>query len=263
MRRRTAVIIAASLAALVTITGVMATHFYSQQDAAAIKMLYQPYLPSDNESIVVICFDDGWKSQLNASEILDTFGFKATFAIVASYASNNYPAYMSWDEIRGLRDRGNDIECHSHSHIDLTNLSSDGLFEEIVKSKQVFQDEGFSPELFVYPLGVGFDNSTVRDIVSKHYLAARAVEDSEWDISDFDRYAITCFALNNDTSLSDFENIAWNAGGTTVIVLLYHQFDTGGIFSISRSQFVDEMSFLKANGFTVKTLSDLLFVDES
>ncbi len=70
MRRRTAALIAAALVALVTITGVMATHFYSQQDAAVIKKLYQPYLPSDNESIVVICFDDGWKSQLNASEDL-------------------------------------------------------------------------------------------------------------------------------------------------------------------------------------------------
>ncbi len=59
------------------------------------------------------------------------------------------------------------------------------------------------------------------------------------------------------------KNIAWNAGGTTVIVLLYHQFDTGGSFSTSRSQFVDEMSFLKSNGFTVKTLSDLLFIDRS
>lgn len=263
MRKRTVAIIAVSLVALVTITGVMATHFYSQQDAAVVKKLYQPYLPSDNESVVVICFDDGWKSQLNASEILGTFGFKATFAIVASYASNEYPAYMSWDEIRALRDKGNDIECHSFSHADLTNLSSDRLFEEIVKSKQVFQDEGVSPELFVYPLGVGFDNSTVRDYVSKHYLAARAVEDSEWDISDFDRYAITCFALENDTSLSDFEDIAWNAGGTTVIILLYHQFDTGESFSTSRSQFVDEMSFLKAEGFAVKTLSDLLFVDRS
>jgi len=263
MRIKTAVIIAASLVALVTITGVMATHFYSQQDAAVVKKLYQPYLPSDNESIVVICFDDGWKSQLNASEILDTFGFKATFAIVASYASNRYPGYMSWNEIRALRDKGNDIECHSFSHVDLTNLSSDGLFEEIVKSKQMCEAEGFSPELFVYPLGVGFDNSTVRDYVSKHYLAAKAVEDSEWDISDFDRYAITCFALKNDTSLSEFEDIAWNAGGTTVIVLLYHQFDTRGRFSTSRGQFVDEMSFLKANGFTVKTLSDLIFVDQS
>jgi len=263
MKRRTA-LIAAILVVLITVTGVMATRFYSQQDSPIDKTLYQPYMPSDNESIVVICFDDGWKSQLNASEVLDTFGFKATFAIVTSYASNNYPGYMTWSEIRGLRDKGNDIECHSYSHIDLTNLSSDGLNQEIVQSKQTFQDEGFSaPELFVYPLGVGFDNATVRDIVSKHYLAARAVEDSEWDISDFDRYGITCFALTNQTSLSDFENIVWNAGGTTVVVLLYHEFDTGETYSTSRGQFVDEMSFLKSNEFTVMTLSQLLFVNQS
>jgi len=62
MKRRTT-LIAATLAVIVTVTGVMATHLFPQQDSTVAKKRYHPYLPSANESIVVICFDDGWKSQ--------------------------------------------------------------------------------------------------------------------------------------------------------------------------------------------------------
>lgn len=263
MIRKTLLIITISLIVVVATAAAVMIRFNSQETPAIPKRIYRPYIPGPNETIVAICFDDGWKSQLDAAQVLNTFGFRATFAIVSQYATDKYPAYMTWEEIHTLQEEGHDIECHSYSHIDLTNTTSNELDEQIVKSKQTFEAQGFYPELFVYPLGVGFDNATVRGIVSQNYLAARAVEDQVWDISDFDRFAITCITIKNDTSISDFENIAWEAGGTTIIVLLYHQLGTNGTFSTAEDSFVEQMSFLKSNGFTVKTLSELLFVTES
>jgi len=50
--------------------------------------IYSPTLPSENQKVVCIVFDDGWKSQLKALPILDSFGLKATFAIVTSYTDH-------------------------------------------------------------------------------------------------------------------------------------------------------------------------------
>jgi peptidoglycan/xylan/chitin deacetylase (PgdA/CDA1 family) len=256
MRRRTGVIIAVSLAALVTITGVMATHFYSQQDAAIVKKLYQPYLPSENESIVVICFDDGWKTQLNASEVLDTFGFKATFGIVTSYVG--CPAYMSWEEIQALNAKGNDIESHSYSHIDLANASETNIEYELSRSKVDLFNKGIDSSVFIYPFGTGSDNVTVRAYVQKYYLVARALEDADYlDLAEFDRWSIPAFPILNSTSLDGFENIVDNAGGTTVAVLVYHQIGTAGEYSITQSDFAVQMAYLKSENFTVMTLSQL------
>ena len=255
MRRRTA-LIAATLAVLVTVAGVMATHLYSQQDSAVVTKLYQPYVSSPDESIVVICFDDGWKTQLNASEVLDTFGFKATFGLVTSYVG--YPAYMSWEEIQALNAKGNDIESHSYSHIDLTNASEINIEYELSRSKDDLFNKGIDSSVFIYPFGTGSDNVTVRADVQKYYLVARALEDEDYlDLAEFDRWSIPAFPILNSTSLDGFENIVDNAGGTTVAVLVYHQIGTAGEYSITQSDFAVQMAYLKSENFTVMTLSQL------
>lgn len=255
MKRRTA-LIAATLAVLFTITGVMATRLYSQQNSTVRTRLYEPYTPSDNESIVVICFDDGWKSQLNASDVLDTFGFKVTFGIVTSYVG--YPAYMSWEEIQALNTKGNDIESHSYSHIDLTNASETNIEYELSESKEALSDKGIDSGVFVYPFGTGSDNVTVRADVQKYYLVGRALEDEDYlDLAEFDRWSIPAFPILNTTSLDDFQNIVDNAGGTTVALLVYHQIGTAGEYSITRSDFALQMAYLKSENFTVMTLSQL------
>jgi peptidoglycan/xylan/chitin deacetylase (PgdA/CDA1 family) len=255
MKRRTA-LIAATLAVLVTITGVMAARLYSQQDSIVSKKWYQPYAPSDNESIVVICFDDGWKSQLNASDVLDTFGFKATFGIVTSYVG--YPAYLSWEEVQALSAKGNDVESHSYSHMDLTNASETNIEHELSKSKEALSEKGIDSGVFIYPFGTGSDNVTVRADVQKYYLVARALEDEDYlDLAEFDRWSIPAFPILNSTSFDDFQNIVDNAGGTTIAILVYHQIGTAGEYSVTQPDFAVQMAYLKSENFTVMTLSQL------
>jgi len=256
MRRRTA-LIAATLVMLVTVTSVMAAHFYSQQDPSIVNRLYQPYAPSDDECIVVICFDDGWKSQLNASSVLDTFGFKATFGIVTSYVG--FPAYLSWEEIQALKEKGNDIESHSYSHIDLTNASEKDIEYELSESQKALSEKGIDSGVFIYPFGTGSENTTVRADVQKYYLVARALEDEDYlDLAEFDRWSIPAFTILNSTSFDDFQSIVDNAGGTTIAVLVYHQIGTAGEYSIAQSDFAVQMAYLKSENFTVMTMSQLL-----
>ena len=67
------------------------------------------------DRIVAIQFDDGWKSAQLALPVLDRYGFKATFWIIAGTGIG--PPHMDWDEIRAIgRNRRYDIHSHSMTH---------------------------------------------------------------------------------------------------------------------------------------------------
>lgn len=224
-------------------------------------IIYSPNIPNDNQSVVILCFDDGWKSQMNMSEILDTFGFKATFGIVTSYVDGEYPAYVTWDEVKQLYNKGNDIESHSVTHPNLNNVSSAELDFELSQSQKVLKEQGYDSKLFIYPEGEGFDNNTVRNEVAKYYLSARTVEEGSFDINDteFDRWAIPAYTITNMTNIDMFENVTDSAGGSEIVALVYHQLDSGTEYSVTTNDFTIQMAYLKSIGVTVETLNQLLF----
>ena len=93
-----------------------------------------PKIPASTEKVVVLMFDDGWISQYtNALPILESYGFKASFAIYPKAIDGKYPDYMSWAQIETLSKNGYDIESHTYSHLDLDKLRcfsiADGIGE--------------------------------------------------------------------------------------------------------------------------------------
>jgi peptidoglycan/xylan/chitin deacetylase (PgdA/CDA1 family) len=113
--------------------------------------IYSPTEPTPDQKVVCIVFDDGWKSQLSAVPVLQSYGFNATFAIVTSYSS--YPDYMSWKDIRGLATGGMDIASHTVTHPDLDTLDSAALYNELSESQQTLRSRGYPANGFVYPYG--------------------------------------------------------------------------------------------------------------
>jgi peptidoglycan/xylan/chitin deacetylase (PgdA/CDA1 family) len=68
------------------------------------------------DSAVVLTFDDGWKSQLLTVPVLEAYGFKATFFIIAGPKGIGDP-YLTWEEIRQLDQHPLfDVESHTFSH---------------------------------------------------------------------------------------------------------------------------------------------------
>lgn len=64
---------------------------------------------------VVLTFDDGWKSQLNALPILDQFHFKASFWIFPGKGIDE--PYLSWDDVTAISRNPNfQIGSHSMTH---------------------------------------------------------------------------------------------------------------------------------------------------
>jgi peptidoglycan/xylan/chitin deacetylase (PgdA/CDA1 family) len=129
---------------------------------------------NNNNKVIMINFDDGYKSQfLYAKPILDKYGFKATFFIVCGKMETQ-PKWMTWQDITALKNDGMDIESHTMTHAHFDSVSAQQLDYEIGYAKQCLADHGFDTTIFAYPKGLGSDNETVVNVVSKYYDLARS-----------------------------------------------------------------------------------------
>lgn len=218
-------------------------------------------MPTSDEKVVCIVFDDGWKSQLDAVPILDSFGFKATFAIVTSYYG--YPDYMNWGDIKGLADKGMDIASHTDTHANLSAVDYSTLYGELSRSQQILRQRGYAANVFVYPYGDAADNQTVRDAVAQYYLTARGVDGGKCNMTSFDRYNLPAYDITHDVSLETFAGYLKDTGGGNVTILFYHKIDyENEDTAISKETLRTQMQYLKDNGYTVETLSQLFFAEQ-
>lgn len=141
---------------------------------------------SDIDKAVIIMFDRGYKTEFtNAKPILDKFGFKASFFVICSFIDGkgyydlskgkeffrDVPDEepMNWDEIKFLQDEGYDVQSHGMDHRYLRNLSPDEIEDEVAGSKQCLEERGLTANFFQVPFNRGADNSTILNIISKHF----------------------------------------------------------------------------------------------
>jgi len=121
------------------------------------------------EKTVVITFDDGWRSVLNALPSLKKHRFKATFFFVLEYLENSYPGFLNWSEISEITSHKDfDIGCHSNTHpwMDRNNLVSwiegknndrsiKDVLAEITGPKKVMEEKLLRPILYyAWPSGL-------------------------------------------------------------------------------------------------------------
>ncbi len=141
---------------------------------------------------VVITFDDGFSTQLNAAETLMRHNMPATFYIITGgerskwcigalrrYGDALQPpggcgdSYMNWDQIVAL-DRGGLITIAGHTvdHSNLPTLSQDDQRFEIISNKQAMEAHLGHPILhFAYPYG-SFNASSIDIVRAAGYISA-------------------------------------------------------------------------------------------
>jgi hypothetical protein len=87
-----------------------------------------------------VTFDDGHRSNYeNAFPILDRFGVKATFFVLAGRVGSN-TNYISWEQAREMALAGHLVASHGWSHRMLTQCSSSELEQEVAHSKREIED---------------------------------------------------------------------------------------------------------------------------
>lgn len=109
--------------------------------------------------VVVFTFDDGGLEHYeDAAPILEKYGFRGTFNVVASTIglTGTLRAYMTWSQCRNLARRGHAIENHTMTHPNLRELAeagkTDELRREIVEARDIITKEvGIAPKLLCHP----------------------------------------------------------------------------------------------------------------
>jgi len=101
----------------------------------------------------VITIDDGHDDgYLYGLPIIARYGFVATYYVVPGRLGMD--SYLSWDQVRALRDAGMEIGNHTFDHVALTTLASGEAFNQVMAAQIAFlQELGSLPTTFAYPFG--------------------------------------------------------------------------------------------------------------
>ncbi|HEV2123263.1 MAG TPA: polysaccharide deacetylase family protein [Chloroflexota bacterium] len=125
---------------------------------------------------LVLTFDDGWESQYhNAAPVLQAEDVPGTFFVITRYLGE-FPGYMSWDQVRVLKELGNEVECHTQNHPNLDDLHREdegAVLAEVWESLAILERRlGPSQRLFAYPNGRWSEG--VASLVARVYQGAVA-----------------------------------------------------------------------------------------
>jgi peptidoglycan/xylan/chitin deacetylase (PgdA/CDA1 family) len=104
---------------------------------------------------VAITIDDTFRSVYEkAWPRLKKAGLPFTLFVTTDPSDLGPPAYLTWDEIRELRDAGVTIGAHTASHMRVSQGTTEELRADIERSLASFQRElGERPTLFSWPRG--------------------------------------------------------------------------------------------------------------
>ena len=130
--------------------------------------------PPDDRVRVAITFDDGYRSQRFAADVLRQFGFPATFFLVPRFLDGvtapsaywEHWGYLGWDEAATLLDDGFEIGAHSRTHRVLTTCPEEELGSEVAGSKSRLE-EGLRRPIGSFSYPHGRQNSRVRRAVAQ------------------------------------------------------------------------------------------------
>jgi poly-beta-1,6-N-acetyl-D-glucosamine N-deacetylase len=145
---------------------------------------------------VVITIDDAYSSVFNfAWPIFKKYKLPFTLFVSTDVVDNNIPGYMSWEEIRILRDNGVTIGSQTKSHPHMHKLNKEQIINEILISNKRFVDEiGSKPKIFAYPYGEY--NLEVLNQVKLHGFTAAFGQHSGVAHSSLGLYELPRFAMN-------------------------------------------------------------------
>lgn len=126
---------------------------------------------------VLITVDDGYASFMeNGLPLLEKYNMKATLFV--NTESVGWSDFLTWQELKELKDKGVEIGSHSHKHSYFVNLPEDkrapAFEEDLLKAESLFEEHlGFVPRTYVYPYGE-FSPDMI-EVLKKHdYIIAFA-----------------------------------------------------------------------------------------
>ncbi len=172
---------------------------------------------------IVLTFDDGYLDfYATAFPILQKHHFSAVSYIVAGFIG--MPGrYVTAPQIQEMDRAGIEIGAHTVSHANLTKLSNDSMYHELLDSRIALQAIVGHPVLdFCYPAG-NFDARVVQMVAEQGYQSATTTVEGIGHAST-DRFTWTRTRVSGGESLAEFaKTLARHedgVGSTAPVVLL-------------------------------------------
>ncbi len=131
----------------------------------------------DDARKIVITFDDGFiGNYLFAFEILERYGFKATFFITVDDISKD--RYMSWDQLGALHKKGHSVESHTMTHPMLGECDEKQITYELETSKKIIEDKIGAPVKY---LSLPYGSSDQRVITIAKQIGYKGIFTSSYN----------------------------------------------------------------------------------
>lgn len=104
---------------------------------------------------VAITIDDAYASVFEvARPLFKKHRMPYAVFVATDSVDGGTPGYMSWDQLRTLRDEGVTIGHHTANHLRMVGASDEEIRREVARASTRFKTElGFVPTLFAYPYG--------------------------------------------------------------------------------------------------------------
>lgn len=175
------------------------------------------------EKLIVVTFDDGWNSELNAIPVLSKFNMKASFQIIAN--SYNWPDYLTLDQIKNLLKNPNfEIQSHTLNHPwkpddnlvswDEKNKSSQNVIEEIKESK-IKLEHDFSRKIDFIAWPAGYFNEHLLDIaIESGYVGSMMAWGEVGNNPGDDSFKIKRIVIDGNCSIEEFDQIILSGNST-------------------------------------------------
>jgi peptidoglycan/xylan/chitin deacetylase (PgdA/CDA1 family) len=227
----------------------------------------------DTSKRVILRFDDSRQSQwVNALPVLAKYGFHASFAVITGTVLRipvcglTIPLEeMNWAEVSWLFQNGNEISDHTLSHPNLDHQNATGLYDQVVKSRELLQQHSVMSGTLTLPYGLGAGNATVINYILSHgFSCVYAVEGTENATSGVlgivpqkNTVSFTWTGIDQQDgtqTLAEFESAVAHANNSTVVGLVFHSVSdhvSGTGYFVNETNFQQMMAYLYANNFDV------------
>ena len=158
------------------------------------------------EKAIVITFDDGWKNQTKAMEVLKEHNFKATFGLVLIHQEMKHKkTWLEQEDFDKYKDQEFLYVNHSYTHFTKDYLKNSD--EDVKKSDKVLMSLfNVRHPYYIYPYGLS--NKNLIDSLKKYgYVASFGVNANVVNINKVNLFQIPRYGVFGNTSLSRFKEI--------------------------------------------------------
>ena len=222
-------------------------------------------VPDQKEARVIIVFDDGWSSVLDAAKIMNKYKIKGNVAVITNSVEKK--RYLTLDNLKTLQNNyGWNIVSHSNLHKDaiktyINNNDTKGLDADIRDALQYLIQNNINsaPNWYIYP--DGSTDSIVEQIINKYYKFARSTIAAPALFPFANQFEAGVLSVYSDrTEPIDVHNAVSDAiKYHQTLFLMFHKFSKGSpstYTEYSLGDFDEIINDIEKQGVKVITLSE-------